>query len=84
MIGMGIKPEWRDQGLGRILMEAIIDWAKNNSNLELIWLEVYASNELGLNLYKNMDFKVSGIIPNFFREEHGYIDKIQMYQQVIR
>ena len=82
MIGMGIKEKWRNQGLGRFLIEAVIDWAKKHSAIELIWLDVYASNELGYNLYKNTGFKISGIINDFFKEENGYKDKIQMYQRI--
>jgi len=82
MIGMGIKEKWRNQGLGRHLIESVIDWAKKHSALELIWLDVYASNELGYNLYKNTGFKVSGIINGFFKEKNGYKDKIQMYQRI--
>jgi len=82
MIGMGIKEKWRNQGLGRILIESVIDWAKKHSAIELIWLEVYASNELGFNLYKKTGFKVSGRINDFFKEENGYKDKVQMYQRI--
>ena len=82
MIGMGIKEEWRNQGLGRCLIESVIDWAKKHSEIELIWLDVYASNELGFNLYKNIGFKVSGVIPKFFKDENGYKDKIQMYHYI--
>lgn len=82
MIGMGIKKEWRNQGLGRCLIESVIEWAKKHSEIELIWLDVYASNELGYNLYKNTGFKVSGIINGFFKEENGYKDKIQMFQRI--
>ena len=82
MIGMGIKEKWRNMGLGRILIESVIDWAKKNSEIELIWLDVYASNELGYNLYKNTGFKISGIINDFFKDENGYVDKVQMYQRI--
>lgn len=82
MIGMGIKEEWRNQGIGRCLMESAIEWAKHHSDIELIWLDVYASNELGINLYKNTGFKISGVIKGFFKEKDGYKDKIQMYQHI--
>lgn len=82
MIGMGISEAWRNQGLGRILLEAVIEWAKNASKLELIWLDVYASNELGLNLYKNIGFTESGTIKGFFKDASGYQDKVQMYMHI--
>ena len=82
MVGMGIKEDWRNQGLGKALMECAIEWAKNSSEIEILWLDVYASNELGYNLYKNTGFEVSGIIKGFFKEENGYMDKVQMYQRI--
>lgn len=82
MIGMGIKAAWRNQGIGRCFIESVIDWAKNHSTIELIWLDVYASNELGYNLYKNTGFEVSGIINGFFKAENGYKDKVQMFQRI--
>jgi len=82
MIGMGIKEEWRNQGLGRILIESVVDWAKTQTDIEIIWLDVYSSNMLGNNLYQKTGFKVSGIIPGFFKEQSGYQDKVQMYQRI--
>jgi GNAT superfamily N-acetyltransferase len=82
MIGMGIREKWRNQGLGKLLIKSIIEWAKIDSEIEVIWLDVYGSNDLGYNLYKNTGFKVSGIIPDFFKEEAGYMDKIQMFQRI--
>ncbi len=82
MIGMGIKEEWRNQGLGKILIESTLQWAKDHSEIEIVWLDVYASNKLGYNLYKNTGFQVSGTISGFFKEEDGYKDKVQMYQRI--
>ncbi len=82
MLGMGIQENWRNQGLGKILIQCTIEWAKNNSGLEIIWLDVYSSNDIGYNLYKKMGFELSGMIQNFFKEENQYIDKVQMYQKI--
>ena len=82
MLGMGINENWRNQGLGKILIQCAIDWATNKSELEIVWLDVYSSNEIGFHLYKKMGFEVSGIIKDFFREGNEYIDKVQMYRKV--
>jgi len=82
VIGMGIKEQYRNLGLGRIFIESIIKWARDSSPLELIWLEVYANNNSGLNLYKSTGFKISGVVKNFFKEGNTHIDKIQMYQNL--
>jgi len=82
MLGMGIKEAWRNKGLGRALIESALLWTKNHSNLEIVWLNVYSSNELGLNLYLNTGFNICGKLEGFFKEEEGYKDKIQMYQRI--
>ena len=82
MLGMGIDEHWRNQGLGKILIECAMEWAKNKSELNIIWLDVYASNDIGFSLYKKMGFIVSGTIKNFFKESDAYIDKVQMYQRL--
>lgn len=82
MLGMGIKESWRNKGLGKVLIESVINWAILNSEIKIIWLDVYASNELGYNLYKNTGFEISGVIKDFFKEGPEYIDKIQMFKQI--
>ena len=52
VIGMGMLKEWRNTGLGTALLKLAIEWAKENPILELLWLQVYTDNELGLGLYR--------------------------------
>ena len=82
VIGMGMLKEWRNSGLGTILMTEIINWAKENPILEIIWLQVYTENELGLNLYRKMGFQENGIIPNFFKKYNRYFDNLTMIMDV--
>jgi len=78
VIGMGMLQEWQNIGLGTALLSAIIEWAKNNPILELIWLQVYTENESGLNLYKKMGFTENGIIKNFFKQDDKYFHNLTM------
>ncbi len=80
MLGMGINTSWQNQGIGQILMQSSIDWCAHHSSLELIWLDVYASNTIALKLYEKLQFKIAGRIPKFFKHEDQYFDKIQMYR----
>jgi len=82
MIGMSIKEDWRNKGVGTALIKGVLDWAKSSSDLEVIWLEVYANNDLGLGLYKKMGFKISGKIERFFKHKNVYFDNIKMYQLI--
>lgn len=78
VIGMGMLHEWQNIGLGTALLSAIIEWAKNNPILELIWLQVYTENEFGLNLYRKMGFVENGIIKNFFKQNNKYFHNLTM------
>jgi len=82
MIGMGIKENWRNQGIGGLLLKSVMDWAREKSPLKIVWLDVYANNESGLALYKKMNFEISGVIKEFFKEGTQYLDKIQMWQKI--
>ncbi len=82
VIGMGMLIEWRNSGLGTSLLKATIDWAKQNPILELVWLQVYTENELGINLYRKMGFEENGIIKNFFKHEDKYFDNLTMTMNV--
>lgn len=78
VIGMGMLQEWQNIGLGTALLSAIIEWAKHNSILELIWLQVYTENESGLNLYRKMGFTENGIIQNYFKKDNKYFHNLTM------
>ena len=78
VIGMGMLKEWRNSGLGTELMKHSINWSKENPILEILWLQVYCENELGLSLYRKMNFKDNGIIKNYFKLNGKYYDNLTM------
>ncbi|UUV21968.1 GNAT family N-acetyltransferase [Paenimyroides aestuarii] len=78
VIGMGMLQEWQNIGLGTAFLSATIEWARNNPILELLWLQVYTDNELGVQLYQKMGFVANGIIPNFFKQNNTYFDNLTM------
>ncbi|MGO4820541.1 MULTISPECIES: GNAT family N-acetyltransferase [unclassified Flavobacterium] len=82
VIGMGMKREWKNTGLGTALLTAAIDWAKENSILQMLWLQVYNENNLALGLYKKMGFEESGTIKNFFKHGERYFDNVTMTLKV--
>lgn len=81
-LGMAIHEDWRNQGLGSYLIKRIIEWAVSHSELELIWLEAYATNAAGINLYKKSGFTECGRMPYFFKENGREIEKVQMYRKL--
>jgi ribosomal protein S18 acetylase RimI-like enzyme len=79
MVGMGIANSWQGRGVGSLLMQAALGWAKANDYLKIIWLEVYATNTAGLHLYKKYGFQECGLIKGFVIEQQP-VDKITMVQ----
>ena len=79
VIGMGMLKEWRNIGLGTVLMECVINWARENPLLEILWLQVFASNVAGISLYKKMGFEISGRQRDFIKiQDDIYTDNITM------
>jgi RimJ/RimL family protein N-acetyltransferase len=79
VIGMGMLKEWRNIGLGTLLMECVINWARENPLLEILWLQVFASNAAGISLYKKMGFEISGRQTDFIKiQDETYTDNITM------
>ena len=78
-IGIGLLREWRNKGVGSILFNSVIEWAKKNSQLEILWLETYATNKEGMTLYKKYGFEQDGIQKNFIKlSDNEYADNLVM------
>ena len=75
---MTILPEYRNYGIGRALLETLINWAKNNSKIEKVCLEVMEDNLGAIKLYKNLGFFEEGRKAKGVKLENGYQDLILM------
>ncbi len=53
---MYVKPEHRGKGVNRILMQALIDWAKSR-NLKELRLDVYSGNDGAIRAYEKVGFQ---------------------------
>ena len=58
-------PDYRRQGYGKAVVEALIKYAKNN-RLDSISLEVRESNKAAIDLYLSLGFKVEGKRKDFY------------------
>ncbi|EOP96998.1 GNAT family N-acetyltransferase [Bacillus cereus] len=75
---MNILPEYRNYGIGRALLETLINWAKNNSKIEKVCLEVMEDNLSAIQLYKNLGFFEEGRKAKGVKLDGGYQDLILM------
>ena len=59
VLGMGVRREYRGQGIGRRLMDACLSLVRE-SGLEKIELDVYTDNEAAIRLYESVGFQREG------------------------
>ncbi|GGE59116.1 GNAT family N-acetyltransferase [Priestia taiwanensis] len=82
-IGIFIKKEYRDIGIGRRLIQAILDWATEHPVIEKVSLGVFATNIRAIALYKKLGFVEEGRkVREFKLSENEYVDDILMYKFV--
>jgi ribosomal protein S18 acetylase RimI-like enzyme len=58
-LGMGVRSEWRRQGIGRKLLDACLSLARN-AGIEKVELEVFADNFGAMGLYDSLGFIKEG------------------------
>ncbi|MBE4909148.1 GNAT family N-acetyltransferase [Bacillus luteolus] len=76
--GISIDNGWRNKGLGRHLIEALLDWCKKNPKIEILRLEVLGSNTSAINLYKNLGFVEEGRLIKYIKNNSYYDELVLM------
>jgi RimJ/RimL family protein N-acetyltransferase len=78
--GVSVHPDFQGIGIGRVLVETLIDWAKRNATIEKVYLNVFATNTDAIRLYQNLGFVQEGRHVKAVKQVTGeYVDTIQMY-----
>lgn len=77
-LNIAVHPGWQKKGIGRKLMEALIERAKRADYLEKIELNVRATNHHAISLYKKLGFVEEGRQKNRVKIGDNYIDDIIM------
>lgn len=62
-LGISVRSTHRARGLGRLVLTHAINWARSIPELQIITLEVYASNTNAFTLYQSLGFIESGRQP---------------------
>jgi len=77
LMNIAISPEQQGKGAGQFLLQFLIDYAKQNNQLE-IWLEVRASNQGAIHLYQKLGFVEVDIRKAYYPTESGREDAVIM------
>lgn len=76
-IGMGLDAAYRGKGLGREMLQSVFDTA-GRVGIERVELQVYASNESAVKLYRKFGFVTEGIKSRARKIDGQYDDIIMM------
>ena len=81
VIGMMVRREARGQGIGRLLLEALVAEARR-AGLELLTLTVTAGNAMAIALYASNGFTAYGTLARALKIGGRYHDKLHMAREL--
>jgi ribosomal protein S18 acetylase RimI-like enzyme len=82
LFGMAVAPPFRGHGIGRALVEAVLDLARSALGTEIVQLTVSESNVAALRLYKSCGFRSFGTEPFAIRVGKRFVGKVHMWRSV--
>lgn len=83
MLSMFLLKEFREIGIGTMLLKNLLEWAEKNDTIEKVTLAVFSNNERAIALYNKLGFEIEGRCPRDIKMLDGtYIDSVLMYMFV--
>jgi ribosomal protein S18 acetylase RimI-like enzyme len=79
LVGMYVRPSSRRAGVGRRLVETIIEFARGR--IELIQLSVVADNHEARRLYASLGFVEFGLEKKALKQDGRYYDEVHMVKE---
>ncbi|WP_408641619.1 GNAT family N-acetyltransferase [Solibacillus palustris] len=78
-----VKKDYRDMGIGKLLIKELLNWAEQNPFIEKVSLGVLSTNQRAIALYKSVGFVEEGRkIKEVKFSDDLYVDDILMYKLV--
>ena len=74
IVSLAVKPEFRQKGVGQILIEFLINLFREK-NIKEISLHVRTKNKKATSFFQNLGFKISATIKNYYRNGDAYLIK---------
>ncbi len=73
-IGMGVSDAWTGRGIGRHLLQALVDTAERWMDLRRLELTVWTDNAPALALYRRFGFVIEGTHQGYAFRDGRYVD----------
>ena len=78
--GISVHAGHQGIGIGRALVESLLKWARDNSRIEKVFLNVFETNQRAISLYKSLGFIEEGRHIRAIKQATGeYLDILQLY-----
>lgn len=78
VLGMSVRREWRNKGVGSALLSEAVTWARSGGILKRIELYVYARNRPAIHLYEKFGFQIEGRRRRVIYQGGEYLDDYLM------
>ena len=80
-MGISVRKDMWGKGVGSMLMENIIDFAKNVAKVDIVALQVRSDNERAIHLYEKFGFEKFGTFKGYLKihGEHVDFDFMNLY-----
>ena len=76
-VGIGLLKPFREIGIGTVLMERAIEWARTQG-LEKLTVSTFSTNLRAINLFKKMGFAITGRRYKQYKIGEEYVDEVLM------
>ncbi len=76
--GVYVRPRWRGQGVGRMILTELISRARSLPGLEQIRLTVAGSQDAAIRMYESLGFEVFGHERHALMVDGEYVDEDHM------
>ena len=77
-IGMMVRDDWQGKGVGKAMMQAVVDLADKWLNLSRIELTVFTDNEPAIALYRKFGFEIEGALRKYAFRDGEFVDAYAM------
>ena len=78
LFGIMVRTDWQGQGIGRMLMERIIDLSDNWLNLKRIELVTFADNSDAIRFYESYGFEREALLRANMTKNGSFCDSLLM------
>lgn len=79
VLALGVLPSAAGRGAGQALVKKLVAWARKETDIRRLQLDVYTDNKKAISLYRKLGFKKEGLKRKYAKKKDGtYQDSLTM------